>query len=51
MLPINTTSYGLVGYNIAKNWDEDFSLFPIYSLKDIYVDEEFIKTLTEINKD
>jgi glycosyltransferase involved in cell wall biosynthesis len=40
MLPINTTSYGIVGYNVAKNWDEDFSLFPIYSLKDIYVEKD-----------
>ena len=40
MMPINTTSYGIVGYNIAKNWDEEFSLFPIYSMKDIYVEKD-----------
>jgi len=40
MMPINTTSYGIVGYNIAKNWNEDFSLFPIYSLKDVYIETD-----------
>lgn len=51
MLPINLTSYGLIGYQLIKNWETPCSLFPIHSMKDIMLepgaDTAFLKAALE----